>query len=71
LAGIAKSAGKIIFGSFIFSLLYNTIGLSFAVRGELQPWVAAILMPVSSITVVLYTYSATAIAANKSKLRWR
>jgi Cu+-exporting ATPase len=37
----------------IFSLLYNTIGLSFAISGQLTPLVAAILMPISSITVVL------------------
>jgi len=36
-----------------FSLTYNVIGLSFAISGNLTPLVAAILMPVSSITVVL------------------
>jgi Cu+-exporting ATPase len=37
----------------IFSLSYNVIGLSFACSGQLTPLIAAILMPVSSITVVL------------------
>lgn len=37
--------------SFIFSLIYNLTWMSFAVRGELQPLVAALLMPLSSITV--------------------
>ncbi len=37
--------------SFLFSLVYNLIWMSLAVRGELQPLVAALLMPVSSITV--------------------
>jgi P-type Cu+ transporter len=37
----------------VFSLLYNTIGLSFAISGQLTPLVAAILMPISSITVVI------------------
>ena len=64
---MSRSTVRIIYGSFIFSLCYNCIGLSFAVRGELQPWVAAILMPVSSITVVLYTHIATAIAAKRNK----
>lgn len=36
----------------VFSLSYNVIGLSFAISGQLTPLVAAILMPVSSVTVV-------------------
>nr|HMU03127.1 hypothetical protein [Saprospiraceae bacterium] len=44
----------IIVGAFGLALLYNVIGLYFAVRGELSPVVAAILMPVSSISVVIY-----------------
>jgi P-type Cu+ transporter len=35
-----------------FSIFYNLIGLSFAISGSLTPLVAAILMPISSITVV-------------------
>lgn len=37
--------------SFIFSLIYNAVWMTLAVRGELQPLVAALLMPISSITV--------------------
>ena len=37
----------------VFSLSYNIVGLSFAISGYLTPLVAAILMPLSSITVVL------------------
>ena len=36
----------------MFSLSYNLIGLTFAITGNLTPLVAAILMPISSITVV-------------------
>ncbi|MFK8038816.1 MAG: heavy metal translocating P-type ATPase metal-binding domain-containing protein [Crocinitomicaceae bacterium] len=39
--------------SYVFSLCYNLVGLSFAVTGHLKPLVAAILMPLSSISVVL------------------
>ncbi len=39
--------------SYVFSLLYNMVGLSFAVTGNLEPLVAAILMPLSSISVVV------------------
>ncbi len=38
--------------AFIFSFLYNIVGLSFAISGHLSPLVSAILMPVSSISVV-------------------
>ena len=48
---------RIIYGSFIISILYNIIGLYFAVQGDLSPVIAAILMPVSSISIVLYTTS--------------
>ncbi len=46
---------KVIIASFILSFVYNLIGLSFAVSGALSPLIAAILMPVSSISVVLFT----------------
>ena len=35
-----------------FSLSYNIVGLSIAISGQMTPLVAAILMPISSITVV-------------------
>lgn len=38
--------------SLAFSVFYNLIGITFAVAGSLTPIVAAILMPLSSITVV-------------------
>lgn len=36
----------------VFSITYNIVGLSFAITGNLSPLIAAILMPISSITVV-------------------
>ncbi len=41
--------------SYFFSLIYNLVGLSFAVFNMLTPIVAAILMPISSISVVIIT----------------
>ena len=49
-----KKARYIIIGAFVLAILYNLVGLYFAVRGELSPVVAAVLMPLSSITVMLY-----------------
>ncbi len=40
--------------SFSISFLYNSIGLYFAVQGHLSPIIAAILMPISSVSVVLF-----------------
>lgn len=39
---------------FIYSILYNIIGLYFALRGVLSPVVAAILMPLSSVSIILF-----------------
>ncbi|WP_396596828.1 heavy metal translocating P-type ATPase [Dokdonia sp. R86516] len=50
---------RIIKYAFIFSLFYNLIGLGFAITGNLAPVVAAILMPLSSISIVLFTTIAT------------
>jgi Cu+-exporting ATPase len=40
--------------SFTLSLLYNVVGLSFAVTGNLLPLVAAIIMPLSTVTIVSF-----------------
>jgi len=51
--------------SFIISFLYNIVGLLFAVSGNLSPIVAAILMPISSISVVLFATISTNFLAKK------
>ena len=56
---------KIIKWAFLFSLIYNLIGLSFAVTGHLQPVVAAILMPLSSISIVVFTTVMSQFAGKK------
>ncbi len=54
-----KSAIKIIKWSFGLSFLYNIVGLYFAVTGQLAPVIAAILMPLSSISIVIFTTIST------------
>ncbi|OUL61637.1 heavy metal translocating P-type ATPase metal-binding domain-containing protein [Flavobacterium sp. AJR] len=51
---LSKNAIKIIKMSFVLSLLYNVVGLSFAITGNLLPLVAAIIMPLSTITIVSF-----------------
>ncbi len=63
----AKKAMRIIKMSFILSLLYNLIGLYFAVTGQLKPVIAAILMPLSSISIVVFTTLATNIINKQTK----
>ncbi|OUS01965.1 ATPase [Flavobacteriales bacterium 33_180_T64] len=63
----SKSAIKIIKWSFMLSFIYNFIGLYFAVTGQLSPIIAAILMPLSSISIVIFTTIATTILGRKLK----
>jgi len=64
----SKTSTKIIYASFTISFIYNLIGLSFAVDGMLSPIVAAILMPVSSISVVIFATVSTNFFAKKRGL---
>jgi Cu+-exporting ATPase len=66
LAGLfryGKLLKKALIGAFGLAFLYNTIGLFFAVQGLLSPVVAAILMPISSISVILYGVSISSLSA--------
>lgn len=56
---LSKDAMSIVKITFAISLLYNVIGLTFAVMGKMSPLFAAILMPISSISVVVFTSIAT------------
>jgi Cu+-exporting ATPase len=49
----SKSTVRIVLVSFGISFLYNLVALGFAFQGMLSPVIAAILMPLSSITVVV------------------
>ncbi|TKC05936.1 heavy metal translocating P-type ATPase [Pedobacter frigoris] len=64
----AKDAVTVIHASFAISLTYNTLGLYFAVQGMLSPLIAAVLMPVSTVTIILFTSIATRLYARKNKL---
>ena len=48
-------AMKVVYASFVISFMYNIGGMYFAIKGEMTPIFAAILMPISSITVVVFT----------------
>ena len=63
----SKKAITIIKYCFILSLCYNVVGLYFAVTGQLMPVIAAILMPLSSISIVVFTTISTNVLGNKIK----
>jgi Cu+-exporting ATPase len=65
----SKSTVKIIHISFIISLAYNILGISYAIGGHLSPLTAAILMPLSTLTIISFTSIATHFAAKKHKLK--
>ncbi|UEG51328.1 heavy metal translocating P-type ATPase metal-binding domain-containing protein [Ferruginibacter lapsinanis] len=64
----ARSGKHIVTASFILSILYNIVGISFAVQAKLSPMIAAILMPASSISIVLLVSILTSLIANKKGL---
>lgn len=65
---LSHKAISIIKMSFGLSLLYNVVGLAFAVTGNLLPLVAAIIMPLSTITIVSFVTFMSNYFSNK-KLR--
>lgn len=63
----SKNAVKTIKMSFGLSLLYNIVGLTFAIAGSLSPLTAAIIMPLSTITIVSFVTIISNYYAKKSK----
>lgn len=61
----AKGSRKLIRAGFIYSLLFNIAGLSFAVSAHLSPLIAAILMPSSSLGIILIAYLGIRIMTRK------
>jgi Cu+-exporting ATPase len=64
--GYSKNAMRTIYMSFGLSLLYNVVGLTYAVTGNLLPIVAAIIMPLSTITIVSFVTIMSNVFAKKS-----
>lgn len=52
---LATFSNTIIAITFFVSILYNIIGIGFSVQGKLNPMIAAILMPTSTISIILLT----------------
>jgi P-type Cu+ transporter len=63
----AKSSSLILKTGFAISFFYNAIALTIAVSGNLTPLIAAILMPISSISVVSFSTIAVKLSAMRHK----
>jgi Cu+-exporting ATPase len=61
-----RQTARIVRVSFAISAGYNLVGISIASAGVLSPMICAVLMPLSSISVVLFACGATAWAAKKT-----
>ena len=57
---------RIVFISVVLSFLYNVVGLSFAITGNLLPEVSAILMPLSSVSIVAFVTVSVSLSARFS-----
>lgn len=62
---LSKASTRILKIAFTISFMYNAVALSFAVTGHLTPLVAAILMPLSSVSVVAFSSIAVNAAARR------
>ncbi len=51
----------------MFAIAYNLVAVSIAMAGWMQPWVAAVLMPLSSLITLAYTV----MALSQRGLSWR
>lgn len=66
---LSRRALSIVRMSFFISITYNVIGLAFAIRGVLSPVIAAILMPLSSVTVVVFVTGMVHLVARRFVLK--
>jgi Cu+-exporting ATPase len=64
----SRKATRVVRVSFAISACYNVVGVSIAAAGVLSPLVCAVLMPLSSLSVVLFACAATTWCARRSGL---
>ena len=64
----SKTALNIVKLSFLLSIVYNIFGVGWAASGQLSPVVAAIFMPLSTLTVVFFSVGLTWLMAHFRKL---
>ena len=65
---LSRDGLKVVKISFAIAIIYNCVGIYFAAQGTLYPLIAAVLMPISTITIISFTSIATHYFAKKNKL---
>ncbi|TNF64758.1 MAG: HAD family hydrolase, partial [Deltaproteobacteria bacterium] len=63
----SDTLGKVVRRILAFAIAYNLVAVSFAMAGLMRPWVAAVLMPVSSLITIAYTV----MMLSRRRLPWR
>ena len=61
--GFARDCLRIVLATFALSFCYNAVGLTLAVQGRFTPIVSAILMPISSLSVMVFATLLVRLAA--------
>jgi P-type Cu+ transporter len=56
----AKQSVRVVQAAFVISVFYNVVGVGIAAGGRLSPVISAVLMPLSSVSVVAFACGATA-----------
>jgi Cu+-exporting ATPase len=59
---------QIVLATFVLSFIYNGVGLGLATQGRFTPIVSAILMPISSLSVIIFSTLLVRYAAHKRNL---
>lgn len=61
----SHTARRVVYAGFTLSFIYNIIGITFAASGMLTPLLSAILMPLSSVSVVAFATISTSLLSRK------
>ena len=56
---ISKETMKVIYRNLVLSISYNSVSVFLAYTGHISPLAAAIIMPLSSLTVLISTLAGT------------
>ncbi len=62
----ARRSMAVIRRNILWALAYNTVGVGLSMTGHVTPLVAAVMMPVSSLTVVLASWFSTTFTSEKT-----
>ena len=65
----ARSCVRVVRWSFVLSFLYNAVGITMAVQGLISPLFAAILMPLSSVSIIAFSTLGTRWVAAQNGFR--